>query len=888
MTLFQQLSRFNLRLAIKLLGPNIEKLMLKGGQREIDVAAQVQLSKNVFRLTLPDALVSIVEDQKSEHKMRFLCSSCEGLCEHIGAALSLVLEEKTTLGLAKEPPEDIKQLDLTENELVARELMRRADRARTERLKFKTIEPRRLWSDYVVTSRESGKSYRVALRGWQRGESYCSCPDFRKNTLGTCKHVLFVMNKVRELFPTWKRIAPFIPSTAAVYLTYGNDIELHLQVPQNVDKAFDTMLAPCLGKPVMNIHGFTKAISECTALGMDIVMYPDAEQYINIRLHQQNLSKLVTEIRRAPERHPLRKSLLKVELLPYQMDGIAFVAGTGRAVLADDMGLGKTIQGIGMAEILARECNISRVLIVCPASVKTQWRNEIAKFCDRDSAIVVGEAPDRFDQYRNGAFFTICNYEQVLRDLQAIEQVKWDLIILDEGQRIKNWEAKTSRTIKALKSPYALVLSGTPLENRLEELYSVMEFIDDRRLGPDFRFQHRHRVGDESGRVEGYKNLDALRELLKPVLLRRTRDAVMKQLPPRTTEIIRIPPTAEQSDIHESNKKIIAQIVCKAYISEMDLLRLQKALLLCRMVADSTTLVNKEEPGYSTKLDRLAEFLPQLAAEAGRKIILFSEWTTMLSLIENRILKPAGIRSVRLDGSVPQKKRQVLINTFQNDPTCTFFIATNAGATGLNLQAANTVVNVDLPWNPAVLEQRIGRAHRMGQKRPVQVYLLVTTNTIEESMLTTLAVKKNLSIAALDIESDVTKIDLKSGIEELKNRLEILLSDKPAAPIDESEQRRVEDEAHRLARRETIEKAGGKLITAAFSFLQAFVPAAKEPAPETIAQMQSGLKECTQTEPDGSVSIKLRLVDEASINELARAMAAFAGMATTESKKQSG
>jgi superfamily II DNA/RNA helicase len=312
----------------------------------------------------------------------------------------------------------------------------------------------------------------------------------------------------------------------------------------------------------------------------------------------------------------------------------------------------------------------------------------------------------------------------------------------------------------------------------------------------------------------------------------------------------------------------------------MDLLRLQKALLICRMAADSTLLVNKEEPGYSTKLDRLAELLPQLAAEKGRKILLFSEWTTMLSLIENRILKPSGIRYVRLDGSVPQKKRQVLVNTFQNDPACTFFIATNAGATGLNLQAANTVVNVDLPWNPAVLEQRIGRAHRMGQKRPVQVYLLVTTNTIEESMLTTLAVKKNLSIAALDIESDVTKIDLKSGIEELKNRLEILLSDKPAAPIDESEQRRVEDEAHRLARRETIEKAGGKLITAAFSFLQAFMPAAKEPSPETIARMQSGLKECTQTEQDGSVSIKLRLADEASINELARAMAAFAGMAT--------
>ena len=877
MTLFERLSRFNLRSAVKLLGPRIEKLMIFGGIREIDISNQVKLSTNVFRLSLPDASVSIIEDPKHEHKMRFICSNCEGLCEHIGAAVSLILEEKTVLGLASQPPENIEPLDLTEEELIARELMRRSDRASRERLRLKSTDTRKLWTDYVVTSRESGKSYRVALRGWERGESYCSCPDFRKNTLGTCKHVLFVINRARELFPSWKRIAPFVPTLAAVYLKYGDEIELCLQAPPDLMDKMGGKLAPYLGKPIQNIHGLMKTVSECASQGIDIVIYPDAEEYINIRLHRQKIAKLVEEIRRSPQQHPLRTSLLKVELLPYQMDGIAFAVGAGRIVLADDMGLGKTIQGIGVAELLARECDISRVLIVCPASVKAQWQNEIHKFCDRESAIVVGGAADRYNRYQTGSFFTICNYEQVLRDMQAIEQVRWDLIILDEGQRIKNWEAKTSRAIKALKSPYALVLSGTPLENRLEELYSVMEFIDDRRLGPDFRFHHRHRMGEESGRVVGYKNLDALRELLKPVLLRRTRAMVMKQLPPRTTEIIRIVPTEEQLGIHNANKNIVAQIVRKSFLTEMDLLRLQKALLACRMVADSTTLVNKEEPGYSTKLDRLAELLPQLANEKDRKVVLFSEWTTMLSLIEKRILKPQGIRYVRLDGSVPQKKRQVLVNQFQNDPACTFFISSNAGATGLNLQAANTVVNVDLPWNPAVLEQRIGRAHRMGQKRSVQVYLMVTEGTIEESMLTTLAIKKGLSEAALDIESDVMKIDLKSGIEELKNRLESLIAEKPAAPIDESEQRRVEEEARKLARQETIEKAGGQLITAAFSFLQAFMPGAKEPEPETVSRIQNGLKDCSQTQPDGSVTMKLRLPDETSLSELAKMMAAFAG-----------
>ena len=305
-----------------------------------------------------------------------------------------------------------------------------------------------------------------------------------------------------------------------------------------------------------------------------------------------------------------------------------------------------------------------------------------------------------------------------------------------EGQRIKNWEAKTSRIIKALKSPFVLVLSGTPLENRLDELFSVVEFIDDRRLGPAFRFFNRHRVVDEKGKLLGYKHLDRLRETLRPILLRRTRRQVLDELPPRTTEVIRIAPTDEQLDMQKGHRNIIQTIINKKYLSEMDLLRLQKALLMCRMCADSTFLVDKQAPGYSSKIKALGGLLDQLDAEKDRKIVLFSEWTTMLTLIEP-LLNARKMKYVRLDGSVPQKKRQELIHNFQNDPACMLFITTNAGATGLNLQAANTVINIDLPWNPAVLEQRISRAHRMGQNQPVQVFLLVTTDTLEENLLAT-------------------------------------------------------------------------------------------------------------------------------------------------------
>ncbi|MEX1223388.1 MAG: DEAD/DEAH box helicase, partial [Pirellulales bacterium] len=482
-------------------------------------------------------------------------------------------------------------------------------------------------------------------------------------------------------------------------------------------------------------------------------VYPDAEEFIEQRLLQQRLVALAAEIRRDPAGHPLRTGLLQAELLPYQMDGIAFAVGAGRAILADDMGLGKTIQGIGVAELLAQNADIRRVLVICPASLKSQWRGEINRFCGRSSQLVLGSGPERVEQYHGDAFFTICNYEQVLRDHATIEEVEWDLIILDEGQRIKNWESKTSQLIKSLQSPFALVLSGTPLENRLEELYTVVSFIDDRRLGPAYRFFHRHRVVDDRGRVEGYRQLDQLRDSLKPILLRRTRATVMRDLPERTTEIVRITPTSEQLNMSEDYVSKAARIAAKRFLTEMDLLRLQKYLLMARMACDSTFLITKEEPGYSSKLERLDELLEQFAAEEGSKLVLFSEWTTMLTLIEP-LLARHDIDFVRLDGQVPQKKRQQLVHRFQNDPECRAIIMSNAGSTGLNLQAANTVINVDLPWNPAVLEQRIARAHRMGQMNPVHVYLLVTEGTIEERLLGTLSAKHDLALAALDFESD--------------------------------------------------------------------------------------------------------------------------------------
>jgi hypothetical protein len=876
LTLFDTLSRLTFARAATLLGPKGNRLIAAGGKFDIDLSTQVKFDREMFRLTLDGAVVTLNLSPAARHRLEWQCNACEVPCDHAGAAFSLILEEKLALGLAQAPPERAPAESVSEKALVAQALAERAERARTEKMRLNSVDSKEIWTDYILTNAASGKSYRVALRGWQPGQSYCSCPDFRKNTLGTCKHILYALEKVRRRFSDSQRSKPYRRRGISVHLSYGEEMELRILLPPNLDDVASGIVRPIRDRSITDLPDLLKRIRKLEAHDVAVTVYPDAEEYIQTRLLLGRIAAKVAEIRSNPKSHPLRTTLLKVEILPYQLDGIAFAAGAGRAILADDMGLGKTLQGIGMAELLAREADIRKVLVVCPASVKAQWRSEVLRFSGRDCQIVLGSAAGRSSQYENECFFTICNYEQVLRDILAIERVKWDLIILDEGQRIKNWEAKTAQTIKCLRSPFALVLSGTPLENRLDDLFSVVEFIDDRRLGPAFRFFDRHRVIDERGKVTGYKDLDLLRERLKPVLLRRTRSTVMKDLPPRTTEIVRIAPTDEQADIEYAQMRIVSSIVRKSYISEMDLLRLQKALLLARMNADSTFLVDKHAPGFSSKLERLEELLEELAMEEDRKILLFSEWTTMLTLIEGQIRR-LKLNYVRLDGSVPQKQRQQLVNQFQRDPACRVFLATNAGSTGLNLQAANTVINVDLPWNPAVLEQRIARAHRMGQKNPVQVYLLVTEETIEEKLLATLSAKHDLALAALDMESNVREVALTSGIEELKQRLEVLLGAWVDAPVDETEKQRHQQEAERLARRSRVAEAGGQLVAAAFAFLGEMIPQRPPTngAEQKASEFKARFAECLERDERGRPRLTVTLPNEAALENLASSLAAL-------------
>jgi superfamily II DNA/RNA helicase len=239
------------------------------------------------------------------------------------------------------------------------------------------------------------------------------------------------------------------------------------------------------------------------------------------------------------------------------------------------------------------------------------------------------------------------------------------------------------------------------------------------------------------------------------------------------------------------------------------------------------------------------------------------------------ILKERGLDFVRLDGSVPQKRRQELVETFQTQPSCRVFITTNAGSTGLNLQAANTVINVDLPWNPAVLEQRIGRAHRMGQTQQVQVFVLVTEQTLEESLLLTLSAKKDLALAALDANSEVNEVTMTSNSDDLKARLEILLGAKPEANIDKTEETKQREAAVAQERRSRVAMAGGALLGAAFQFLGELVGGeAKGTPPESVVRdLRTRLDQCVEEDGEGRPRFSVTLPDRSALDGLAQTLA---------------
>lgn len=614
-----------------------------------------------------------------------------------------------------------------------------------------------VFSEFEVTNPESKNTYRVAVRGTEPGDNFCSCPDFGTSSLGTCKHIEFVLGRLAQRRGGKLALkAGFRPPYSEIYVQYGSRREVRFRAGEDCPAELARLTAQFFDaeqRLLPDAFGrFETLLSAAAKIDHELRCYEDVLSLVAEVRDGERRRAILDEAFSKGIRSPAFKNLLKVPLYEYQREGALFAARAGRVLIGDEMGLGKTIQAIAAAEILARYCGVERVLIVCPTSLKHQWEREIAKFTERTAEVIGGSLLRREEQFSTPSFFKITNYDTVHRDLETIGSWSPDLVILDEAQRIKNWNTRIARSVKRIVSPYAVVLTGTPLENRLEELISIVQFIDRFRLGPTFRLLDEHQDRDEAGRVIGYRGLDRIGQTLKPILIRRRKSEVLSQLPPRLDKNFFVSMTAEQLHHHEENREVVAKVVAKwrhhGFLSEADQRRLMISLQNMRMSCDSAYLLDQKTDS-GPKADELATLLEELYEGPETKVVIFSQWLRMHELLRRRFAERSW-DYVLFHGGVPASKRGALVDRFRQDKACRAFLATDAGGVGLNLQHANVVVNIDLPWNPAVLEQRIGRVHRLGQTQPVSVVNYVAKGTIEEGMLSVLSFKKSLFAGVLD------------------------------------------------------------------------------------------------------------------------------------------
>lgn len=624
-------------------------------------------------------------------------------------------------------------------------------------LRFKNVGPHPLFSTFEVRNIKTGRTYRVVIRGQSLGVNYCSCSDFEVNTLGTCKHIESVLHRLgrkkenRELLRKG-----YVSEHSSVTLRYG--------VKRRVFFSCGRKSGPALTKLVkfyfdsegylteQGFQRFDEFMESVKRMKEDVRYHDDAMAFIARMRDQEMRKKRLEKVLPLGLKDRQWRHLIKTDLYPYQKEGVLFAAKAGRCLIADDMGLGKTIQAIAAAELMARTVGVEKVLIVCPSSLKYQWKQEIEKFTDRPVEVIGGLWHRRQALYQSDHFFKIINYDVVHRDLAAIEKWQPELVILDEAQRIKNWKTRLAKSVKRLPSPYAIVLTGTPLENRLEELHSILEFIDRHHLGPLFRFLDRHQITDPTGKVAGYRDLHGLGKTLSSILIRRRKPEVLTQLPRRIDKNYLVPMTLEQVQIHEENREMAARIVSKwnkyHFLSEEDQRRLMMALQNMRMVCDNTYLIDKKTV-QGKKIDELEIQLREIFEDPKSKVVIFSQWIRMGELVQ-AMLNVNGWKYAYLHGGVPSHKRGDLLQVFREDPACRVFLSTDAGGTGLNLQQASTVINLDMPWNPAILEQRISRVHRLGQQRAVRVINFIAEGAIEHGMLALHRFKRSMFSGILD------------------------------------------------------------------------------------------------------------------------------------------
>ena len=634
----------------------------------------------------------------------------------------------------------------------------------------------------------------------------CSCADYVRSALGLCKHGLVALEAL-EVNGTLAREHDRVPPNASPSRLTWNSLQPLLGSTDRLERLRITGARGSRTFSTWKDGQPTRRMLRSPEQRLALVV--ELEKLIRRGALETEpaVATLLAEERTRAERQAnaagaLSASMkalksLQRKLYPYQREGVRRFFEAGRLLLADDMGLGKTTQAIAACHGLFETRRIQRALLIAPASLKRQWKREWDATTHLPLQLVEGSPDERKKLYtssRRGAL--IVGYEQLLRDFEHIARFAPELVVLDEAQRIKNWATKSAAYVKALAPEYRLVLTGTPLENRYEELASIMDFVDDLALEPKWRLTPLHSIsqGDAGRGRTGARHLSVLRERLAPAMLRRVRREVLAQLPPRVDTRVPVELTGPQREAHDDLRQPIARLLgvaARRPLKQAEFLQLMQLFARQRMICNGLAQVQFEqewprcqtqpatasilESMFSPKLATLRGLVEQVVLGQQRKAVVFSQWRNMLRLSEWAVrdqLASAGLRAVFFTGAESSALRERGIVEFHDDPRVAMMFLSDAGGVGLNLQrAANCCINLELPWNPAVLEQRIGRIYRLGQTSPIDVYNLVSEEGIEARIAALVEHKRAVFSGLFDGTTDTVMFEGQASFLEGMKRL---------------------------------------------------------------------------------------------------------------------
>lgn len=613
----------------------------------------------------------------------------------------------------------------------AEEIEKRRERGLAGDFVIENLDPAQpVFSNFRVRS-PSGQSYEVELRDLAWREVYCTCVDFRVNRLGTCKHAEAVLAEleaqrpqdVERAFEEGSPRIDVVPAADGASLAVARNFEA---LPAEWQARFTEAGLPA-GEQVEDLLTRLAAVD-------GVRISREVREWVAERRREADLFEARREYEQAVRSGHAPLSETAVPLAPYQREGMLHLAFRERAILADEIGLGRSAQAIAACALLERLGRARRVLAVVPHALRPAWEAEIAQLTSLSCRPVARSGPSRLQQYEEPAFFTLCTYEQASRDVGPLNEVLApDVVILDEAQRIRDWDAPVALKIKQLRSRYAFVLTSDAIGQDVDEVYALMSFVNPEVLGPLFRFNREYYRFDEAGQPVGTQNLDALRQRIRPYVMRRARTDVAAQLPPLSEAVYTVELEGSQQAAYREQEQIAEDLrreEAKRSLTRPERDRLIRCLSTMRMICDSPAVLGARQDAPAPKIVELLRILEE--TDTGR-VVVFSEWERMARLVFQAI-QSTGREAVLVHGELGAAERRSAAERFAGDSGCRFAVSTDLGSSPLAAAGAQTLIHVDVPWNLRRIELR-RRSLAVGGHGLLREIYLVARGTLEERLL---------------------------------------------------------------------------------------------------------------------------------------------------------